>query len=226
MSVTESIVKKSGKHPLVAAKQTIWVFESDVNGQHKRGAPALAVHCHGAESGNPSGIMGDSYALTTRDDAGNLLPWEQIQQQVRTFRDYVQTQPERNFRVLPSSYKKSEQQHARFTDFLRNVLGNCELPGRMLDRLDRLDTVRIILLDTNVTLVETERRRVLDQYFAANVGLWDVDHIEIVSFGSAQSLVANDKFAKERGYRHRIITPDPDFYGSNTVVVNQFRTHR
>ena len=47
------------------------------------------------------------------------------------------------------------------TDFLRNVPSNCELRGRMLARLGRLDTVRIILLDTNVTLVETERRRVL-----------------------------------------------------------------
>ena len=91
----------------------------------------------------------------------------------------------------------------------------------MLERLGRLDTVRIILLDTNVTLVETERRRVLDQYFAANVGLCDVDHIEIVSFGSAQSLVANDKFAKKRGYRHRIIAADPELYGNHTAAVRE-----
>ena len=221
MSVMESVVKKSGKRPPAAAKEAVWVFESDQDGQHKRGAPALAVKYQGAVQGISSGMAGDSYALRTRDKENKLLSWEEIQEQVRTFRDFVQEQADRNFRILPSSHKKSEKEHARFTDFLRNVPSNCELPGRMLERLNRLDTVRIILLDTNVTLVETERRRVLDQYFAANEGLWDVDHIEIVSFGNAQSLIVNDKYAKERGYRHRIITADPDLYGSHTTAVRE-----
>ena len=62
----------------------------------------------------------------------------------------------------------------------------------------------------------------LDQYFAANAGLWNVEYIEIVSLGTAQPLVANDNYAKARGYRHRIIGADPDLYGAYT---DQARDH-
>jgi len=176
----------------------------------------MAVECHGAVEGSSGGPMGNSYALTTLDSENGLLPWEKIQDHVQALRDHMQAHPNQKFRILPSSHKKSAQEHIRFTDLLRNVPPNCELPGRMLERLERLDTVRVILLDTNVTIVEADRKRVLDHYFAANEGLWNVDHIEIVSLGAAQSLVANDIYAKGRGYRHRIITADPDLYGDYT----------
>jgi hypothetical protein len=105
MSVTESMVEKSGKHPPVAAKEAVWVFKSEINGPHKHGSPALEAKCHGALQGIPSGMMGDSYALTTRENKNKLLPWDEIQEQVRTFRDHVQAQPERKFRILPSPTK-------------------------------------------------------------------------------------------------------------------------
>lgn len=216
MSVTESVAKQSEKCSPIAAKEAVWVFESNLDGRHGRGAPAVAVNCHGAEQGHASGPVGNSYALTTRNAENKLLDWDVIKDAIQEFRDYLNAEPERKFRILPSSHNKSEQEHDRFTDLLRNVASNCELQGRMLERLERLNCVRIIFLDTNVTLVEGEREQVLDQYFAANAGLWNADHIEIVSLGAAQSLVANAKYAKERGYRHRIISADPDLYGAYT----------
>lgn len=217
MSVTASDASQSqNRAPAATAKAGVWVFESNLDGRHGRGAPAVAVKCHGAEQGHAEGRMGDSYALPTCDGENKLLDWPTIKDNVQAFRDYATANPKLKFRFLPSSHMKSEREHTRFTDLLRNVPPNCELLGRMLERLDRLDSVRIILLDTNVTLIEEERKNVLDQYFAANAGLWNVDHIEIVSLGAAQSLVANDKYTKERGYRHRIINADPDVYGAYT----------
>jgi hypothetical protein len=222
MSVTASVVKQGEKCPPIAAREAVWVFESNTEGRHERGAPMVAVKCHGAEQANSSGRMGNSYAITTRDGDNNLLDWALIKDSIGKFRDYTAAHPDLRFRILPSLHNKTEQEHVRFIDLLRNVPSNCDLPGRMLERLERLDGVRIILLDTNVTLAETQREQVLDQYFAANAGLWNVGYIEIVSLGTAQSLVANDNYAKARGYRHRIIRADPDLYGAYT---DQARDH-
>jgi len=214
MSLTNSVIRRAVKRPPLAAKEAIWVFESNLAGRHARGVAAIAVKCLGAEEGKCSGVAGSSYAIPTRDDEDKLLPWGDIEKHVRTFRSYAEAHPDQTFRILPSPHGKSEQEHAHFADLFRNTPTNCELPGRWLELLKRLDTVRIILLDANVTVVETERKRALDQYFAANEGLWNADHIEIVSLGSAQSLVANDKYAKGRGYRHRIINVITDLYGN------------
>lgn len=221
MSVTESVARRSVKRPSRSAREAVWVFESNIGGRHARGAAAIAVKCRGAEEGKCSGAAGSSYAIPTRDRENELLPWDDIENHVRTFRNYAEAHPNQTFRILPSPHGKSEQEHARFADIFRNAPANCELPGRWLEILKRLDTVRIILLDVNVTFLETERKRVLDQYFAANEGLWNADHIEIVSLGSAQSLVANDKYAKGRGYRHRIINVDTDFYGDYAEKVRE-----
>jgi hypothetical protein len=70
-------------------------------------------------------------------------------------------------------------------------------------------------------MVAEERERVLDQYFAANAGLWNAEQIEIVSLGSAQSLVANDKYAKGHGYRHRIINVDAELYGLHATLARE-----
>ena len=217
MSEAESTVEQSA-----IANNRIWVFESSLGGEHADRAAEIAVKYHGAEQGSGSGPAGTSYALQTRDDEHVLLPPKDIQKNVQEFRDYVTAHPEFKFQLLHGSLRKSEQEHAQFADLMRNVPANCEMPGRTLEILERLNTVRIILLDANITVIDTdERKRVLDQYFAANEGLWNAEHIEIVSMGAAKSLITNDKYAKGRGYNHRIINVDSDVYGDDTVTVRE-----
>jgi len=221
MSVMESVARPPVKRPPVAAREDIWVFESNLGGHHLKGATAIALECHGAEEDKYSGAAGTSYALPTRGDDGQLLGWDTMKSHVRVLFDYARKHPQLRFRILASSQKKSTEEHRRFADLLRNAPANCELPGRLLEILDRLTTVRIILLDANVRMVAEDRKRVLDQYFAANAGLWDADQIEIVSLGSAQSIVANDKYAKGRGYRHRIINVDAEVYRGHAGLARE-----
>jgi hypothetical protein len=155
-----------------ASPDAIWVYQSSLGG----------------EEGVGSGSEGSSYALQTCDDEHVLLPNEEIADHVDEFRDYVTTHPDLKFRILPSSHRKSDAEHAYFADLLRNVPTNCELTGRMLEILERLKTVRIILLDANVNAVDSQaRKRSLGQYFAANEGLWNAEQIEIISFGTAHT---------------------------------------
>jgi hypothetical protein len=206
MSLEKLVAGESTKRAPVAASEVVWLFESNLDGRHARGAAAIAVKCHGAERGKCNGAAGSSYALPTRDEENTLLPWDRIGNNVRNH----------TFRVLPGSEGKTEEEHARYADLFRDAPANCELPGRWLKMLGRLNTARIIVLDANVPVVETGRKRVLDNYFSANEGLWNVEQVEIISLGSARTLVANDKYAKGRGYRHRIINVDTKFYGDYT----------
>lgn len=213
MSETENTATTNG---------IIWVFESSLGGEHADGAAAIAVRRHGAKEGTGSGPAGTSYALQTRDDEHVLLPLKEIEDNVQEFREYASAHPELKFKILPGAQRKSEAEHASFADLLRNVPANCELTGRMLEILERLKTVRIILLDANVNLVDTgARKQALDQYFAANEGLWNAAQIEIISFGAAHTLVANDKYAKERKYHHRIVNVDSDFYREDAIEVRE-----
>ena len=221
MVVAESVVRQPNKHSSVVAKDAIWVFESNLHGPGTRGAGAIAVRCRGADKDCSGGALGSNYAILTRDGDNKLLPWDDIKHHVGAFIDYAKASPGQRFQILPGAYEKSEDQHTRFAHLFRNAPGNCELPGRCLEMLGRLNAVRVILLDANVTIEEAERTRVLNQYFAANEGLWNVEYIEIVSVGAAQSLVANAKYAKERGYRHRIIKVDCDIYGGYARQVRE-----
>ena len=205
----------------VAETDPVWVFESQTGTDLRRGAPALARACRGAVEGEHDGMTGTNYALLTRDVDGKLLPWPEIQASVARLFETMNARPTQKFRMVPSARGKSEDEHTRYADFFHNTPPNCELMGRTLELLGRLGSVRVILLDANITIIEEERARILDHYFAANEGLWNAEFIEIVSIGAAQSLVANAKFATERGYRHRIISADPTQYGDYASQVRE-----
>ena len=130
----------------------IWVYESSLGGEHADRAAEIAVKYHGAEQGKGSGAAGTSYALQTLDDAHVLLPPKDIRDNVQEFRDYVTAHPELKFQLLHGSLRKSEQEHTQYAGLMRNVPANCEIPGRTLEILERLNTVQVILLDANITV--------------------------------------------------------------------------
>lgn len=204
-----------------SASEPVWVFESQADTDLRRGAPALARACRGAVEGEHDGMTGTNYALLTRAADASLLPWPEITASVARLFDTMQAHPGRKFRMVPSARGKSEDEHARYAELFHNAPPNCQLMGRTLELLGRLNSIRVILLDANITIIEEERARILDQYFAANEGLWNAEFIEIVSVGAAQSLVANAKYASARRYRHRIISADPEQYGEYAAQVRE-----
>ena len=199
----------------------IWVFESQLNVDIERGPAAIARKCRGAIAGEFDGPTGSNYALPTRTPEGKLLEPDELRRHVGTFRAFAEQHPEQQFRLLPSYARKTPAEHERFADLMVNLPSNCILTGRMLELLGRLEEVRIIILDANVRFIEKERKHVLDQYFTANEGLWNVTSIEILSIGSPQTMVANDHYAKGRGYRHRIIGAETERYGDYAPMVRE-----
>jgi len=62
-----------------------FVFGSNLAGRHGRGAALTAVRQYGAVYGRGVGLMGNSYALPTKDERLNTLDLEEIGGYVRQF---------------------------------------------------------------------------------------------------------------------------------------------
>lgn len=85
----------------------IFVFGSNMQGNHAGGAAKFAVIHFGAEMGNPIGLQGQSYAIPTlytpgyREDGSNRLPIEEIGKYVNQLLQFANEHPEMHFLVTP-----------------------------------------------------------------------------------------------------------------------------
>lgn len=79
----------------------IFIFGSNPEGRHGKGAALLAKKKFGAIYGQPYGLQGQSYAIITKE----LRPWkpkitlEQITHQIKVLFDYAMNNPEKEFLV-------------------------------------------------------------------------------------------------------------------------------
>lgn len=72
----------------------IFVFGSNIHGEHSGGASAYALHYFGAVNGQAEGIQGQSYAIPT--DGVNV---NELYLGIRRFHDFAQAHPELTFYV-------------------------------------------------------------------------------------------------------------------------------
>lgn len=196
----------------VAAEEPVLVFESNLAGQHGKGASFLAEKCHGAVDGKGWGQHGNSYAIPTADK--ELMPLSQgvLSNYVQSFIKHAEANPAMRFRVTTLGFGNPNLSQRDLVRMFARAPSNCLLPGRWLELLGKLDTVRIIVLDAAGALRNAAPQQRLDDYFAINAPLWTNKVVEIVSTGPANSVVANDQYARHRGYRHRIISVNENFY--------------
>ena len=71
----------------------IFVFGSNLNGNHAGGAAYLAVEKFGAQMGNPEGIQGQSYAIPTLDKNMDRINLTDLEQSICRFYQYAEENP-------------------------------------------------------------------------------------------------------------------------------------
>lgn len=81
------------------AGNTIFVFGSTLAARHNTGAAKYAWSMYGAEPGVSDGRTGRSYAIPTRDRAGEPLPLADIEAAIDRFLAYTRDHPELEFWV-------------------------------------------------------------------------------------------------------------------------------
>jgi hypothetical protein len=77
----------------------IFVFGSNLDGQHAGGAARYAHLHHAAAMGVGEGLTGTSYALPTVGHDFTPMPIEEVADHVRTFLDYAASHPDEMFQV-------------------------------------------------------------------------------------------------------------------------------
>lgn len=83
----------------------IFVFGSNTQGRHGKGAALTARNKFGAEYGNPEGPQGQSYAIITKDLTKSKHPSrtvEQIEEQIHNLYEYARQNPDKEFLVAYS----------------------------------------------------------------------------------------------------------------------------
>jgi predicted NAD-dependent protein-ADP-ribosyltransferase YbiA (DUF1768 family) len=83
----------------------IFVFGSNTQGRHGKGAALIAKNKFGAEYGNPEGPQGQSYAIITKDLTKRTHPSrtpEQIKEQIHNLYEYARENPYKEFLVAYS----------------------------------------------------------------------------------------------------------------------------
>ena len=75
----------------------IFVFGSNLNGNHAGGAAYLAVEKFGAQMGNPEGIQGQSYAIPTLDKNMDRINLTDLEQSICRFYQYAEENPGKVF---------------------------------------------------------------------------------------------------------------------------------
>lgn len=88
------LVHKDGTLP---DTKCIFVFGSNIKGIHGAGAAKIARERYGAELGVGVGVVGDSYAIPTKDDKLEQLPLLAIHIYVSDFLKYVKENPGKTF---------------------------------------------------------------------------------------------------------------------------------
>lgn len=106
----------------------IFVFGSQEDGAHHRGAAVQAVARYRAVIGCGAGRQNDAYAIPVKDAQGEPLPLAQVQQHVETFLAYAATLPHIQFRVTAIGCEDGSFRPEDIAPLFKRAPANCDLP--------------------------------------------------------------------------------------------------
>lgn len=115
------------------APDQIFVFGSNTQGRHGRGAALVAKQKFGAIYGQAEGRQGQSYAIITKDLTKDLHPSrtpEQIVQQIKKLYDYANSHPQNEFWV---AYTRGAKNLNAYTDEeMAAMFATMDIPGNIV----------------------------------------------------------------------------------------------
>ncbi|MGE0484219.1 MAG: hypothetical protein AB7Q81_08755 [Gammaproteobacteria bacterium] len=199
--------------------EPVFVFGTDLAGQHQGESAVMATKIFGAEPGKASGPSGHAYAVPCRNSAGELLPPQVIGNYVDSFLAYAQAHPHTLFHVARFACKANAHDDATLAPLFAKAPANCLLPGLWTARLNAKQPARLLIFDAGAHLRQESWQASLKEYLALNVPLWNVSAVEIVTVGAARTVVANDAAAKALGLKHRVFGPNEAAYGRDAMLV-------
>jgi hypothetical protein len=114
----------------------VFVFGSNMDGRHGKGAALWARKHRGAIYGQSYGIQGNSFAIPTKDAALRPLSLENISGWVLAFIVYAEHHPEKTFELTPIGCGLAGYKPAQVAPFFRTAPPNVILPPAFLNVLE------------------------------------------------------------------------------------------
>ena len=106
----------------------IFVFGSNRQGRHGKGAALTAVREHGAIYGQGEGLQGNSYAIPTKRGPWEPLSLSEIRDHVNAFIQFALEHPELQFEVTAIGTGYAGYTHDQIAPMFTNAPHNCRLP--------------------------------------------------------------------------------------------------
>lgn len=113
----------------------IFVFGSNLAGQHHGGSARAAVEHHGAIIGEGVGPQGNSYAIPTLDGDFQKLALYDIRAHVGDFIEYAKLNPELKFNIVAIGCGIAGFKPSEIAQMFRGAPANCVLPQEFVHAL-------------------------------------------------------------------------------------------
>lgn len=124
---------------------TIFVFGSNLAGQHLGGAAAFAVKHYKAEFGVGEGPTGHSYALPTKDEHLETLPLNDVQWHVEQLLAFARTQRDSRFQLTRVGCGLAGFKDEQIAGMFKKTSDNLFIPGRWMSLNRQLDRARLFV---------------------------------------------------------------------------------
>lgn len=126
------------------SSRRIFVFGSNLAGQHGGGSARAAVDLHGAIMGQGVGLQGDSYAIPTLDHHLRQLALHDIEAHVGDFIAFAEGNPHMTFDIVAIGCGIAGFTPEQIAPMFRNVPLNCTLPSEFIAVLDKMAEADLI----------------------------------------------------------------------------------
>lgn len=108
--------------------RNIFVFGSNLAGNHDAGAALTAFKQHGAIYGIGQGLTGNSYAIPTKDKRLRRLSLASIKKYVNEFLEFAQANPTMSFYVTRIGCGLAGYTDNDIAPMFKGAPSNCDLP--------------------------------------------------------------------------------------------------
>lgn len=108
--------------------QPIFVFGSNLEGRHGKGAALFAKRFRGAKQGQGIGLQGQSYAIPTCSKPGKPLPLGVIEIHINGFLQFAKDHPELTFELTPIGCGLAGYRPQEIAPMFKGVTKNVQIP--------------------------------------------------------------------------------------------------
>lgn len=119
--------------PAAKTRTKIFVFGSNREGRHGKGAAKFALENYGASYGQPMGLQGESYAIVTKELRSNKpqVTIQEIDRQVEQLLKFAATHDELEFQVTAIGCGLAGFKHSEIAElfYKRHIPSNVNLPS-------------------------------------------------------------------------------------------------